>query len=54
VEDALAALQAVRSALDAEVAPGAAGAQQSGTLNSRLAALESSLNALRVADNPLQ
>ena len=54
VEDALAALQAVRYALDAEVAPGAAGAQQSGTLNSRLAALESSLNALRVADNPLQ
>jgi hypothetical protein len=54
VEDALAALQAVRYVLDAEVAPGAAGAQQSGTLNSRLAALESSLNALRVADNPLQ
>ena len=54
VEDALAALQAVRYALDAEVAPGAAGARQSGTLNSRLAALESSLNALRVADNPLQ
>jgi hypothetical protein len=53
VEDALAALQAVRYALDAEVAPGAAGAQQSGTLDSRLRALESSLNALRVPDNPL-
>ena len=53
VQDALAALQAVRYALDAEVAPGAAGAQQSGTLNSRLLALESSLNALRVPGNPL-
>jgi len=53
VEDALAALQAVRYALDAEVAPGAAGAQQSGTLDSRLRALESSLNALRVTDSPL-
>ena len=54
VEDALAALQAVRYALDAQVAPGAAGAQQSGTLNSRLAALESSLNALRVPNDPLR
>jgi hypothetical protein len=53
VEDALAALQAVRYALDAQVAPGAAGAQQSGTLDSRLRALESSLNALRVPGNPL-
>ena len=53
VEDALAALQAVRYALDAEVAPGAAGAQQSGTLDSRLRALESSLNALRVPGNLL-
>ena len=52
VEDALSALQAVRYALDAEVASGAAGAQQSGTLDSRLRALESSLNALRVPDNP--
>jgi hypothetical protein len=53
VEDALTALQAVRYALDAEVAPGTVGAQQSGTLDSRLRALESSLNALRVPDNPL-
>jgi hypothetical protein len=53
VEDALAALQAVRYALDAEVAPGAAGAQQRGTFDSRLRALESSLNALRMPDNPL-
>jgi hypothetical protein len=50
VEDALAALQAVRYALDAEVAPGA---QQSETLHARLAALESSLNALRVPNGPL-
>jgi hypothetical protein len=54
VEDALAALQAVRYALDAEGAPGAASAQQRETLHARLAALESSLNALRVADDPLR
>jgi hypothetical protein len=52
VEDALAALQAVRYALDAEGAPGAASAQQSETLHARLAALESSLNALRVPNDP--
>ena len=50
VDDALAALQAVRRAMDAGGAPSA---QQRGTLHSRLAALESSLNALRVPDNPL-
>jgi hypothetical protein len=54
VEDALAALQAVRYALDAEGAPGAASAQQSEILHARLAALESSLNALRVPGGPLQ
>jgi len=54
VEDALAALQAARYALDAEGAPGAASAQQSETLHARLAALESSLNALRVPGDPLQ
>jgi hypothetical protein len=54
VEDALAALQAVRYALDAEGAPGAASAQQSETLHARLAALESSLNALRVPNDPLR
>ena len=53
VEDALAAMQAVRYALDAEGAPGAASAQQSETLHARLAALESSLNALRVPNGPL-
>jgi len=54
VEDALAALQAVRYALDAEGAPGAASAQQSEALHARLAALESSLNALRVPGGPLR
>ena len=53
VDDALASLQAVRYALDAEGAPGGATAQQSETLHSRLLALESSLNALRVPDDPL-
>jgi hypothetical protein len=53
VEDALTAMQAVRYALDAEGAPGAASAQQSETLHARLAALESSLNALRVPNGPL-
>jgi hypothetical protein len=52
VDDALASLQAVRRAVDAEGAPGGASAQQRGTLHARLAALESSLNALRV-DDPL-
>jgi hypothetical protein len=51
VGDALASLQAVRYALDAERASGAVRAQQSETLHSRLAALESSLNALRVDDS---
>jgi hypothetical protein len=54
VADALAALQAVRYALDAERTQGRAGAQQSGALHSGLAALESSLNALRVPDDPLR
>jgi hypothetical protein len=54
VDDALAALQAVRRALDAQSAPGGASAQQSGILHSRLAALEASLNALRVSDDPLR
>jgi hypothetical protein len=52
VDDALASLQAVRRAVDAAGAPGAPSAQQRGILHSRLAALESSLNALRV-DDPL-
>lgn len=51
VADALAALQAVRYALGAQSAPGGAAARQSGTLDSGLAALESSLNALRTPDD---
>ena len=54
VADALAALRAVRHALDAQSAPGGAAARQSGTLHSGLLALESSLNALRVGDDPLR
>jgi hypothetical protein len=54
VEDALTVLQAVRYALDAEGAPGSASAQQSETLHARLAALESSLNALRAPNDPLR
>jgi len=48
VADALAALQAVRYAVDAPRAPGGAGAPPGGPLHSRLLALESALNALRV------
>lgn len=44
VADALASLQAVRYGLDAQRAPDGAGAQQNGTLHSRLIALESLLN----------
>jgi hypothetical protein len=44
--DTLAALQAVRSAMDAERAPGGSGYEQAGVLRSRLAYFESSLRAL--------
>ena len=54
VADALAALQSVRYALDAERAQGRAGEQQSGAIRSGLLALESSLNAMRAGDDPLQ
>ena len=43
----LASLQAVRSAMDAERAPGGAGPQQAETIRGRLYAFESSLRALR-------
>jgi hypothetical protein len=48
--DALASLQAVRSAMDAERAPGGAGAQQAEVARGRLAAFEASLRALRAPD----
>jgi hypothetical protein len=50
VVDALASLQAVRSAMDAERAPGGAGAQQAEVTRGRLAAFEASLRALRASD----
>jgi len=46
IDDTLASLQAVRSAMDAERAPGGAGYQQAGVVRSRLASFESSLRAL--------
>jgi hypothetical protein len=46
IADTLASLQAVRSAMDAERAPGGAGYEQAGVVRSRLASFESSLRAL--------
>jgi hypothetical protein len=46
IADTLASLQAVRSAMDAERAPGGASPEQAGVVRSRLAAFESSLRAL--------
>jgi hypothetical protein len=54
VADALAALQGVRYAVDAQRAPGGAGAQQGGPLHARLSDLESSLNELRLPDDPIR
>jgi hypothetical protein len=53
IADVLAALQAVRSAMDAERAPGGAGMQQADLVRSRLAAFESSLRALRAGDDQI-
>jgi hypothetical protein len=53
VENAILSLRAVRDAIDAQRSPGDASSQQGGVLNPRLSALESSLNALRVSDDPL-
>jgi hypothetical protein len=50
IADVLAALQAVRSAMDAERAPGGAGMQQADLVRSRLYGFESSLRALRAGD----
>jgi hypothetical protein len=46
IDDTLASLQAVRSAMDAERAPGGAGYEQAEVVRSRLASFESSLLAL--------
>jgi hypothetical protein len=53
VENAILSLRAVRDAMDAQRSAGDASSRQSGVLVSRLSALESSLNALRVPDDPL-
>jgi hypothetical protein len=49
VADALASLQAVRSAMDAERVPGGAGAQQANVSRGRLSTFEASLRALRAS-----
>ena len=49
IADTLASLQAARSAMDAERAPGGAGYEQAGVVRSRLASFESSLRALEAA-----
>ncbi|MGH3271194.1 MAG: hypothetical protein ACRDN1_19365 [Trebonia sp.] len=50
IADALASLQAARSAMDAERAPGGAGPWQAEVVRGRLDAFESSLRALRADD----
>jgi len=50
IADTLASLQAVRSAMEAERAPGGAGPQQAEVVRSRLFSFESSLRALRASD----
>jgi hypothetical protein len=50
LEDALASLQAVRSAMEAERAPTGADPQQAEVVRGRLAAFEASLRALRASD----
>jgi hypothetical protein len=52
VADALASLQAVRSAMDAERAPGGAGPQQGARVHDLLLAFEASLRALRSPVQP--
>ena len=49
IDDTLASLQAARSAMDAERAPGGAGYEQADVVRSRLAWFESSLRALEAA-----
>jgi hypothetical protein len=52
VADALASLQAVRSAMDAQRALGGADPAQAQVVRSRLASFEASLRALRASDQP--
>ncbi|MGO8883978.1 MAG: hypothetical protein ACLPUO_04525 [Streptosporangiaceae bacterium] len=53
VTDVLAALQAVRAAMDAERAPGAAGQRQAEHVRARLFSFEAALRALRESDQLL-
>jgi hypothetical protein len=53
IDDTLASLQAVRSAMDAERAPGGANLQQAEVARSRLASFESSLRALTASGQPV-
>jgi hypothetical protein len=50
IADVLASLQAIRSAMDAERAPGGASAEQADVVRSRLYAFEQSLRGLRGSD----
>jgi hypothetical protein len=53
VADTLASLQAVRSAMDAERAPGGAGPQYAAVVRDRMFAFQSALRALRSPDESL-
>jgi hypothetical protein len=53
IDDTLASLQAVRSAMDAERAPGGASLPQADVVRSRLASFESSLRALAASEQPV-
>jgi hypothetical protein len=53
VENAILSLRALRDAMDVQRSPEDAGSSPGGFLHSRLSALESSLNALRVPADPL-
>lgn len=52
VADALASLQAVRSAMEAERAPGGAGAEHAAVVRNRLLSFEASIRALRESGQP--
>jgi hypothetical protein len=51
IAETLVALQAVRSAMEAERAPGGAGPQQADVVRGRLLSFEASLRALREGDD---
>jgi hypothetical protein len=54
IANALASLQAVRSAMDVERAPGGAGAQHAGVVRDRLLSFEAALRTLRDSDEPVR